>query len=823
MEKLKPLLPYLILFVSSLTVVILLFPSAHRLGGIYTSLSPDQAIARSRELMDSLSVNASRLTPIAQFHTNRSLIRQTQEEFGIERSNHLLRDSLPGYYWEVSWRLPKNLFSLSSSGNQMEAKEIVEQLIGDVNVGFDVHSQLISFRRAISDTVPLPSISREDARRRAEDFLRLFAPSFVGTEDTVSSNLPPSPDSKISTGGVRIQNDKEVQHKHRVDYEFRWTAQSSLLKERILISVGTAGNLITHFTVEYDVPAQFKEDQTAIAYTVAVALLYAGMIILMVVMAFKRIRSYEIGFRGAIIVGVVSGLIMGVELYFTINEQLGWAILLPLVLGPIFTGGALILLWAVTESVVRETWKEKHVAVDLFLNGHAFHSRVGASFIKGISFAAAALAVFLIGSSIASRLTHLWVGINDDSAVHLYDVFSPTLHILTYGIFTAVFVYTFFVLFSVSSLRRFLQSSILVLIAGSMIWGTLNAEHLRPLWVGIPLEFLVGLIFVAALLYGDALAAFFAMYGYGVIKETLALVAAAHPDYVQSVIFVCAWSAAGIALAVIAQFRKKEIVDFDAITPAFAKLISERERLQQELAIAREVQMSFLPKANPTFAKLDIASRCAPAMEVGGDYFDFIEVGKTKLGIAVGDVSGKGTQAAFFMTLTKGFLRALALSIESPASILQSVNKLFYQNVERGVFISMVYGLFDTDRNILTVARAGHNPVIMRKSAASAVQTLNPMGLALGLDEGATFERSIAEVAIPFHSGDLFVFYTDGFPEATNKAGEEFGQERLCATVERYAKHTSSEILESIFADMKLFVGKAKQHDDMTIVVVKVL
>jgi len=95
--------------------------------------------------------------------------------------------------------------------------------------------------------------------------------------------------------------------------------------------------------------------------------------------------------------------------------------------------------------------------------------------------------------------------------------------------------------------------------------------------------------------------------------------------------------------------------------------------------------------------------------------------------------------------------------------------------------------------------------------------------LALGLDPGETFARSIQEVAIPFQSGDLFVFYTDGFPEAMNKTLEEFGEERLCQTVQKHAHGTSAEIMDGIFAEMKEFVGKAKQHDDMTIVVVKVV
>jgi serine phosphatase RsbU (regulator of sigma subunit) len=269
--------------------------------------------------------------------------------------------------------------------------------------------------------------------------------------------------------------------------------------------------------------------------------------------------------------------------------------------------------------------------------------------------------------------------------------------------------------------------------------------------------------------------------------------------------------------------RKREITDFDEIMPAFAKHITERQRLQQELEIARSVQMSFLPKANPKVVELDIASRCAPALEVGGDYYDFIDAGNKRLGVVVGDVSGKGTQAAFFMTLTKGFVRALAEVSPSPSAVLTRVNKLFYDNVERGVFISMVYGIFDTAGRVLTIARAGHNPVIMRKTKADQVQVVNPMGLALGLDAGDTFAKSIQEVAIPFQSGDLFVFYTDGFPEAMNKTLEEFGEERLCQTVQMHAHRSAAEIMDGIFAEMKQFVGKAKQHDDMTIVVVKVV
>jgi serine phosphatase RsbU (regulator of sigma subunit) len=335
--------------------------------------------------------------------------------------------------------------------------------------------------------------------------------------------------------------------------------------------------------------------------------------------------------------------------------------------------------------------------------------------------------------------------------------------------------------------------------------------------------FLFGAVTVWSFYRYDALTAFMSLYTFKVLEETAGLLVVGNSAYTVSGWLVIGVLGALIVAGLASRMRKREVTDFDEIMPAFAKHISERQRLQQELEIARSVQMSFLPKANPKVVELDIASRCEPALEVGGDYYDFIDAGNKRLGVVVGDVSGKGTQAAFFMTLTKGFVRALAEVSASPSVVLTRVNKLFYENVERGVFISMVYGIFDITEHVLTIARAGHNPVIMRKTKADQVQVINPMGLALGLDAGDTFAKSIQEVAIPFQSGDLFVFYTDGFPEAMNKTLEEFGEDRLCQAVQKHAFRSSAEIMDGIFAEMKLFVGKAAQHDDMTIVVVKVV
>ena len=211
-----------------------------------------------------------------------------------------------------------------------------------------------------------------------------------------------------------------------------------------------------------------------------------------------------------------------------------------------------------------------------------------------------------------------------------------------------------------------------------------------------------------------------------------------------------------------------------------------------------------------------------PRWKSGGDYYDFIKLGQDRFGVVVGDVSGKGTQAAFYMTLTKGFLKAVTRVSESPAEVLKQLNELFYDNVERGTFISMVYGIFDLKRRTISIARAGHNPPFLKRANAETVEFIQPSGLALGLEAGPTFAGAIKEFTAEICPGDLFVFYTDGFTEAMNRSKEEYGEERLRLSVQKYAAGSAADLINGIFADIKVHAGKSKQHDDMTIVVVKV-
>jgi phosphoserine phosphatase RsbU/P len=208
---------------------------------------------------------------------------------------------------------------------------------------------------------------------------------------------------------------------------------------------------------------------------------------------------------------------------------------------------------------------------------------------------------------------------------------------------------------------------------------------------------------------------------------------------------------------------------------------------------------------------------------VGGDYYDFIEFGPKKLGVAIGDVSDKGIPAAFYMTLTKGLLKSQARSGMTPENVLIRLNSLFYENAKRNVFLSMIYGVFDMEAKTFDFARAGHNPVILHRSHEHGTEELNPRGIALGLEPGPIFEQTIEHKRISVKSGDTILLYTDGFNEARNRFQEEFGEKRLMSIIETYNAFSAEELLNQIREEILMFTSGAVQHDDMTAVLIKIV
>lgn len=247
----------------------------------------------------------------------------------------------------------------------------------------------------------------------------------------------------------------------------------------------------------------------------------------------------------------------------------------------------------------------------------------------------------------------------------------------------------------------------------------------------------------------------------------------------------------------------------------------ERERLASELSIARQVQRKLLPTSDPSVNGFSIAGLCIPANEVGGDYYDFIELGGNKLGMVIADVSGKGLPAAFYMTLTKGIFQSFAKSFQSPKEVLIKVNSLLFNTIERGSFVTMFYAVLDKNSNKITLARAGHEPAIFVNSETEKTVFLRPPGIGLGLEDGNVFANSIIDTEIFLNNGDLLFLYTDGFIDSRNKMNQEFGQTNIISLLNNLNKFSAQVILRSIAEEISNYSKGVPQFDDMTFIAVK--
>jgi phosphoserine phosphatase RsbU/P len=254
---------------------------------------------------------------------------------------------------------------------------------------------------------------------------------------------------------------------------------------------------------------------------------------------------------------------------------------------------------------------------------------------------------------------------------------------------------------------------------------------------------------------------------------------------------------------------------------------AEKKRLEEELRIARAIQMSLLPRGPLDVPGLGITALCVPAREVGGDYYDFFRLPGNRLGILIADVSGKGTSAALYMAELKGLVLALSQRYDSPRELLIEVNRIISEHLDSRSFITAAYAVLDLERGTMRFCRAGHTPLIFFTGAgtAPAAQVLTPSGMVLGLRiEGAEerFPELLEEISIELAQGDIVVLYTDGITEAMNLESDLFGEGRLSRLVEEHGHLDSGELRERIMREVESFVGAANQHDDMTMILVKV-
>ena len=549
-----------------------------------------------------------------------------------------------------------------------------------------------------------------------------------------------------------------------------------------------------------------------------------------VILFFFRIRSRAIDTQSALVVAVIMGLAVSTIILlgsvnnidlFSDSSNLVDSIMLLVQIG---IGGAsasvgFFMLFALSDSITRQYWPDKLLTYDYLRRGMLFSKPIGMTVLQGIGLGFIvtgiwALSIWLI-PSLYVQVEHVFLDGN---------VAWPPLYIF-FQILVLSLILSLSVFLVVGS-QVYAQTKNILLTSLATILATGIVMSLMIL-VGPSLEqFLLGCILGAALtviyVKWDFLTLFLSLFTFFVlITSSSGWLIQDSPDWYifMSLMFLLVFLLVGGFVAV---FKGKEEGVLPKYIPEYVEELAQEERIKQELDIARGVQQSFLPVKMPEIEGLDIAALCKPAYETGGDYYDVIRLNDHQVAITIGDVSGKGIPAAFYMTFTKGILHSLCHETDSPGELLIKANRLFCENANKGTFISLVYGILDLQKKTFTFARAGHNPIIRVNKKTGETEELKPVGLGLGLTKEAPFERNIKEVELSLTPDDTLVLYTDGIVEALNTSNKFYGNKQLIDSLKGHLDKSSSDILHHLMTDVLNFIGTAKQHDDMTVMVLKV-
>jgi serine phosphatase RsbU (regulator of sigma subunit) len=248
-----------------------------------------------------------------------------------------------------------------------------------------------------------------------------------------------------------------------------------------------------------------------------------------------------------------------------------------------------------------------------------------------------------------------------------------------------------------------------------------------------------------------------------------------------------------------------------------AKLHQEslkQQRLQQDLLLAEQIQKSFLPRQLPAVDGMEFVAEYRPAYAIGGDFYDVFWLGGERLGMFIGDVSGKGVSAALLMARISSDLRVAALAEVDPGAALQRVNRAVLERRQPDIFVTEIYLTLDVRTREVTLANAGHlPPLIRRRTEGELARIEGTAGTPIGIFDEAIYEAS----TVRLEHGDTLILYTDGVLEATSAALEQFGFDRLEQSLAA-GPSTPAELAHRLLRDLRAHVGEAPQYDDLTLV-----
>ncbi len=254
----------------------------------------------------------------------------------------------------------------------------------------------------------------------------------------------------------------------------------------------------------------------------------------------------------------------------------------------------------------------------------------------------------------------------------------------------------------------------------------------------------------------------------------------------------------------------------------------DKNRLEMDLLLARNVQALFLTENFPASKDLDVDARYIPSAQVGGDFYDFHKIGRSRYAIAIADVSGKGVPASLLMAICQTNLRHFVKRAHSPSEVLVKLNRDLNERMRQDMFITLFLGIVDTDKKTLTYSRAGHEPGLLLRVAAendcdSNVETLRGEGMAIGMVPNELFEEIVSEQTCSFDQGDVLVLFTDGVTETTNQHNEEYSLARLITKLEKFGVGSANSFNDELLAELEKFADESNDRDDVTVITARKL
>lgn len=266
-----------------------------------------------------------------------------------------------------------------------------------------------------------------------------------------------------------------------------------------------------------------------------------------------------------------------------------------------------------------------------------------------------------------------------------------------------------------------------------------------------------------------------------------------------------------------------EQASFSIYSSRLNHLIREKQRIDRDLEIAHDIQRLLLPESFPKILTVDVCAMNLPAQEVGGDYYDFIQVDDHHWGFVIADVSGKGVAGAMIMTMCRSALRTKAPGNLSPSAVLREVNRIIFPDIKDDLFITLTYGILDAASRQFVFARAGHEPLLVYHCDEAQIDSLTGKGMAIGIDSGPVFDNLLADQSVTLRPNDTVILYTDGITEAIDEQEQEFGRDNLFEAIRAFAKgRSASDVINGLEQRVKRFVGNHPQNDDITLMVLKV-